>query len=313
MTTDLQNPLSSIPASLGEAANSPATLPATHPSPGTHLRTDTFCQGCGHNLIGQPVGRDERLGLLICQCPRCQRFHPAGAQSALSSSWNRLALVLLIVWIGFCLVLMSLFGIGMIATHISYLDDFTKTRHESPAGMEVMPNYNAAFGNYLAIASTSQRYDGPVITRKVVLTEQELQSNWGNPLYYQSWHRYMPYAFASASLYIAAGLFMAIAFWHWRRRGKWALLVPVFIGIASYTIWITIERGTDWVFGWTMRNLGAWVAFDTVALAVGLMIGRPLARLLVRLVVVPKRRPLFGFLWIADGKQPPGPPPQSSP
>jgi len=56
------------------------TLADTLPPPLRHqrfpqLETDLFCQTCGYNLHGQPVSRDERLGILICRCsPRPRQY-----------------------------------------------------------------------------------------------------------------------------------------------------------------------------------------------------------------------------------------------
>ena len=47
------------------------------------------------------------------------------------------------------------------------------------------------------------------------------------------------------------------------------------------------------------------LAIYAVPFFVGLMIGRPLARLMVRAFVPPRLRVPLSFLWLCDGKEPP--------
>ena len=64
------------------------------------LETDLFCEQCGYNLHGQIVTRDPRLGFMVCRCPECGRFHPAGHRTTAASLWrSRLAAGLLLLWI----------------------------------------------------------------------------------------------------------------------------------------------------------------------------------------------------------------------
>ncbi len=61
----------------------------------SYIQTDTFCDHCHYNLHGRPVTRDERLGILIMQCPECGAFLPAGHTTTASKPWlNRLTTLL---------------------------------------------------------------------------------------------------------------------------------------------------------------------------------------------------------------------------
>jgi hypothetical protein len=71
------------------------------------LETDCFCE-CGYNLHGQIVTRDPRLNFMVCQCPECGRWHPAGHAV---TSWNlwqsRLGMTILVLWILFFLTALA--------------------------------------------------------------------------------------------------------------------------------------------------------------------------------------------------------------
>src|SRR5687768_7293632 len=63
------------------------------------LETDHFCD-CGYNLHGQKVSRDERLDFMVCRCPECGRWHPAGHGVAARSIWlGRFAMSMLVAWV----------------------------------------------------------------------------------------------------------------------------------------------------------------------------------------------------------------------
>src|SRR6185503_7723206 len=78
----------------------------------SRLETDTFCLECGYNLHSQAVVRDERLGIFVCRCPECGRYHPAGIGVTATRTWlNRFATLLLFFWI--LIILCALFWIVM--------------------------------------------------------------------------------------------------------------------------------------------------------------------------------------------------------
>src|SRR3954453_15877769 len=102
------------------------------------LETDTFCVGCGYNLHSQEVTRDQRLGIFICRCPECGRFHPAGTGITASRPWiSRLATAMLVFWV--LIVLFAIFWIvmGLGAAEVAHVEQFTYSRMETTDGREV--------------------------------------------------------------------------------------------------------------------------------------------------------------------------------
>ena len=75
-----------------EPASSPPAPPAPAPTGSPlqrhqQLHVDAFCTGCGYNLHGQPVTRDERTGIFLCRCPECGQYHAAGLGVTAASAW----------------------------------------------------------------------------------------------------------------------------------------------------------------------------------------------------------------------------------
>src|SRR5438093_4740973 len=90
------------------------------------LEVDVFCVECGYNLHSQTVVRDERLGIFVCRCPECGRFHPAGVGVTATTTWAaRLATMLLAFWV--LIVLFALFWvvIGLGAVQVAFVEDLT--------------------------------------------------------------------------------------------------------------------------------------------------------------------------------------------
>ena len=99
------------------------------------LETDVFCQTCGYNLRSQPVTRDDRLGIFICRCPECGRFHAAGTGVTAASLWTaRIATSLLVIWV--LVVLSALFWIviGLGAIAVGHTETFSYRRLETLDG-----------------------------------------------------------------------------------------------------------------------------------------------------------------------------------
>lgn len=64
------------------------------------LESDRFCDGCGYNLHGQQVWRDERLGIPVCRCPECGRHHAVQQGTTAAVLWlKRLTSVFVIGWV----------------------------------------------------------------------------------------------------------------------------------------------------------------------------------------------------------------------
>src|SRR5439155_9007353 len=102
------------------------------------LEVDVFCVECGYNLHGQPVTRDPNLGLFVCRCPECGKYHPAGTGISATTPWvRRLAAILLLFWVLIVLFAVFMTCVGFGGIMISHIDDFSFRRPMTPDGREV--------------------------------------------------------------------------------------------------------------------------------------------------------------------------------
>jgi len=250
------------------------------------VETDRFCVGCGYNLHTQGVWRDPATQLLVCRCPECGRFDAVGGTVTAGQLWlHRIGLPLLFVWI--------IIVIGL------------------PVGL--------LFGHGALVVETLEeltRYQ-PASTAPAPTTQMTLPS--GQVIAYQAnvpWTRQprgdFPYRrLVIATLLVVAGqlgfclvAWVAVVAHHWRRWGYWILasLPPLGVGGLVWYIWahdfpLLRDWATPYVVGLTLANV--------VGGALGVYLGRPAMRLVLRLTLPPRIRQTLAFLWIADGKPPP--------
>jgi len=108
-------------------AREPPTEPDRPTAPVGVIEMDRFCDRCGYNLRTQAVTRDEHTGILICRCPECGTFHPAGvATDAGRAWWGRFGTLLLLFWV---LILLSCAAnalVGMGVLQYIHLEEFTR-------------------------------------------------------------------------------------------------------------------------------------------------------------------------------------------
>lgn len=65
----------------------------------TEIRADRACIGCGFNLFGQSVSKEEHYGLAICRCPECGTVAALQSYPAMSHWVNRFRAILAAIWI----------------------------------------------------------------------------------------------------------------------------------------------------------------------------------------------------------------------
>lgn len=274
------------------------------------LETDVFCVECGYNLHSQPVTRDERLGIFICRCPECGRFHPAGVGITAARPWmNRLATALLVFWV---LIVMNAFiwaGVGMGTVMVAHVETQTYrkavTMDGQPAEWKNITN-GPRTGFQVVRKGTTQ----PVGWRYAYsLTKPEDDGRhivWDNAqTEYNRRMQRLIFASASAGLSLISGMLLAMFLWHWPRgRYRWAALLPFASGAVLLVIFRVNLEYND-VFGWSIAVVLGYALWQGVWITIGTLLGRPVARGLLRMFVPPKARQHFAFLWSVDGKSMP--------
>lgn len=267
-----------------------------------HLEADTFCEGCGYNLHGQIVQRDERLGLMICRCPECGRYHPAGHKTAATSLWlSRFAALGLFLWVLVVLAVITLACIAFGAIQVLHVEAMSYITTVDAQGREIDHQPIGPGGAYVAVyAGTTQPVVNAGRTRNVRtftpsprMMQFQTERPWWIPL--------IILGFAAGSG-IAAGMLLVTFLWHWDKRNYvWTVLLP----LATAGFVCTMIYFDDWydlIRAWSLQRVVMWGLIETAFMYIGILIGRPFARLLLRMFVPPRPRQHLAFLWHADGK-----------
>lgn len=82
------------------------TTPDSKPDAFAEIRADRACIGCGFNLFGQPVTKEDHYGLAICRCPECGIVAALQSYPVMSHWVNRFRAIIAALWI---VILLGLF------------------------------------------------------------------------------------------------------------------------------------------------------------------------------------------------------------
>jgi hypothetical protein len=255
------------------------------------LETDTFCLECGYNLHSQAVVRDERLGIFVCRCPECGRYHPAGIGVTATRTWlNRFATILLFFWILIILSALFWIAVGFGAIQVAFVEDFTYREMLAPDGREVAWGNSGAF-----YTGTTQ----PATTWTYVYTLNPSAGEHRRP--WLKWEALF-FAIGGAALGFVSGALLIVFFWHWKkRRYAWPMLLPLAIAAVVSAIF-AVNDEYKLILPWAVRAAFGWAMWEMAWTGVGVVLGRKLARVLLRMFIPPRPRQHFAFLWSADGK-----------
>lgn len=276
------------PFSDPETGSSPATGsdPDTVPDrdtgskPVACIELDRFCEECSYNLRTLPVYRDARTDIAVVQCTECGRYQSANDTATALRPWlGRVTSVLLVGWM---LVIAAAFiWLGMAQGAISYatLDELTV-------------------------------YGGSTVRRVGNQTIRTYSSGRG-PLEVQTdipYYEWFVGSVMGVSCLIAmvSGLIAVVVFPHWRWFASLALVFGLSIGAAAI-ITLSWRFEAPELLGWSAPYIGGHLCAQLFGGAVGVTIGRPMARLIVRVIFPPSIRPRLAYLWHADGKALPTP------
>jgi hypothetical protein len=240
------------------------------------VEADLFCVGCGYNLHGLDVRRDERLDLPTVRCPECGKFHAAGIASGAGRVWlSRLASFLLLLWIVVIFAGVGLLGLWMFGMDVASVEAFSRYR-------EIKDR-------------TGWRY-------VIIEAGPETFSNLAE--YWFTWSLVLAGSLASGGL---MGAFLATFLWHIRRW--WWILTGVIPVVLALLVWIIyclegprVENMT-WIAAATLRQ----GFFQFAGLVLGLVLGRPVARGILRVLLTRRVLQHVVFLWQVDGRTLPTP------
>ena len=239
------------------------------------IETDRYCEGCGYNLRTQAVCRDPRTQILLCRCPECGRYHPAAGASSAAHPWlGRLLTLATGIWVVLLVSILVGWGFCLFGLNITTIEELARAMDR--AGAQTPAERPSA------ILSSSEYWD--VVGGMGLL---------------------------SLGVALVGGVGVAILFPQWRRRAADAVVIawPLLAGMVVWAVVLDAgRRQPPQPIWWTGPYVLGQILVQAVGGLIGAGIGRPLARLAVRVLLPSRLRPFLGYLWRADGSADPGRP-----
>jgi len=238
------------------------------------VELDRFCKHCGYNLRTQVVRRQPVTDILMARCPECAAFHAASESATASRPWlHRLTVLAAIVWMVFLVgVPVALTGLT-IALNGVILDEFTTYRQVTTAGA----NPNTRVTRYVTVVRTDVQHHDAFIALL---------------------------ATCAAALACFGVMLAVVALPHWPRVAYIAAAVGMPI-LAASAFLIDVSFNQPQHFAWVSRYTLLLAAAQIVAATPFTLVGRPLARGMVCILLPTRLRNCLAYLWLVDGRTPP--------
>ena len=267
-------------ASSEAIVDSPSTPPHLRVTPVACVDLDRYCEECGYNLRTLPIVRDAHTGILVVQCTECGRYQPANDASTAARPWlNRVTSLMLVTWILAIVTLFIFAGIGEGGISYATLDELTM--HGGYERQQV--------GNTTTI-TWNRRY-GPL----------EVQTDFE---FYKSFIAAV--LGCSLAIAFACGMLAVVVFPHWRRIAYVALILTMPF-VAGSLVAVGWSQEAPHLFAWGMSFVTAHALVQMLGGVLGIALGRPAARLAIRIFLPPSVRPRLAYLWLVDDKPFPKP------
>jgi hypothetical protein len=273
-------------------------------APVAYVEIDRYCAGCGYNLRTQAIRREPRTQVLLTRCPECGRYQPASEATTAARLWlRRLAPLFLLGWVA--VVLGSAFGLSCVLAAISYgtLEELTTWRRTAapvtqPATLPGLPLLTTQPGGPVTVTVAGRTgqitYTGRANYVRQVRGDDPLDALF--------------IAFVMAASFAVAfvgALILLVVFHHWRR---WIYVLVVLAGPPAVAVIVALiwRDEAPHLFSWGLVYIGYHALVQLVGGLTGVAFGRPTARGLVRAFVPPSWRGPLAYLWLVDGRKPPG-------
>lgn len=285
-------------------------------APSDQIRADRACAGCGFNLYGQSVTREEHYGLAIARCPECGTVAALQQYPAMTHWVNRSRMVLSAIYL---LILLAFFAGGTIAmsafayasAEIASNPLATHLQNDYNLWSNAQQNGSSTTGTPVPTTGITWAYQNTTLQPEYI--DQELDraiNDFGGLLRNmdKSWFALIvPAGFVA----FAIGIFWSVALLGSSR--KQAMLLPVAsagIGAAFLAGVNQPDYNNPWIWTLAGQLYIPWFSPMVLALlliptALGVFFGRKLARLVIRLALPPRARVSFGLLWTRDGLEMP--------
>ncbi len=316
------------------------------------VNADRLCTTCGYNLIGQMVLRESHYKLLIVRCPECGTIASVQEYPLLGRWANRWGIMLAVLWFIFLLgmwpgsagmIMGWSVGAGEEAAsnYAKYIDNIeqTYTAAQAQQQAQAQPQQQgqspplAALGGGQTITTTTRMAPGNI--------QRIIQTLGGSGNDFQQWWAGQDHDAILAQaggwkgavdwealvFLIPAWIFALLVGWFWsiallQFRRRWTYVWGVFIvllacifAIGPYMGWAMDEPYHAWAAARQQISQKFMIGILICSIPpmfVGLAIGRPVTRLLVRGLLPPRLRNSLSLLWTAEGLALPGAKPRLS-
>lgn len=310
------------------------------------IRADRACIGCGFNLFGQTVTKEDHYGLAICRCPECGTVAALQAYPTMTHWVNRFRALIAAVWIA---LLLAIFvgSTGAITGMCGAACDVASTT----LGEEIGKNHQqwedqrradalaaklieqASTGNPTHIASASNELAGTTVDPTTItmingvtvtnsapnnggrwtqITDEWIDSQLSQTIESSGGlagaiHReFIVFLIPMTIVGSILGIFWSIAMLGATR--KKVLLIPLVSCLLATVIIIAINAPGGYTYGssvarsvFTPYLAPMLMAYQFLVFAIGIWIGRKVARWIVVMALPPRNRVPLSLLWTRDG------------
>lgn len=286
------------------------------------LAGNRLCTKCGYNLIGQSVVREPHYDMLMVRCSECGSVASIQEYPLLGRWAVRWAMLIAALWFALSTLFLlatsgMLYGFGNSITTIAiypYAKSIAELQVEwyeaqdTQTQQQQMFQYQISQGAYpyINIDQTWWSTQDP----QALLTSS---GGWSKVGQWPSASIWIP-----LSLYVfLAGCFWAVLLTHLRRFwlilfcflpiGLSAVFGAMYYSSDNYLLanwgWFTAQDIANDQLGMIFFNIAN--ALMLIPLLMGIIFGRSIVRLLIRMLLPHRLRNSLAILWISDGLEPP--------
>ncbi|MBL8765234.1 MAG: hypothetical protein JNM07_13295 [Phycisphaerae bacterium] len=297
---------------------------------------DRVCAACGFNLHGQTIVREPHYAMLLVRCPECGRAAAVQEYPLLGRWANRWAAIIALAWLAVVLGA----GVGTIAAMwgatigSARYASFRLGARIAERQREFLLEQEAKARQTLENATPGSVVGAPPLNRNNawVLQQEPGPEAWIEEKWWKSQDGAAlvaelggPFAALDpaavrlvvplALLGLAIGIVWSCLLPHVPRRRCGLVVLP--LGTLAGLLYALVpdpdsSRGMSQaadVAASVIGRAGGWPAMGWIAMsaAAGSLVGRPIVRLALRLLLPPRLRASFGILWSCDGLPMPRP------
>ena len=258
------------------------------------VESDRFCNRCGYNLRTLSIHRDNHTKILLVRCTECGQYQPANDLATVTRPWlHRMSAFFLILWIVFLVAMYVHLGIAQGAVMYGTLEELT--------GWAAADTFAQPPGVQTIVVDGRVVYDGRVLIRNEKTMLHAVQEDFPHYTLFVSVMIVLSFVIG---LLVSGGATAVLP--HWRRIG-YIVLIPIMPLAAGAIITLAWREEAPHLLSWGVPYVAAYAGVHMLGGMIGVFLGRPALRLIVRIMLPPSVQPRLAYLWLADDMKPPKP------